>query len=300
MRPASSSAPSRAFAVAGPMSTAVLWMLAALACFAALDTTTKVVSRLAPVLLVVWFRFLFQGVLSTLLLVPRRRQLHTLRSRHEKLQWLRGVSLVGCSLFAILALQHLPLGEFTAILMLTPLSIALMAVRAQGERIGALRWALLFGGMAGALIILRPGSAMFGWAVLLPLAVVVCNTVYQLVTARLARREDSGITQCYTGWIGALVTSVALPWAWQSVSARAWALMALIGLLGSAGHLLLMQAYRRAPPGRLTPLLYGQIGFATLASWWVFDHTPDALAWLGLVMIAGCGAASALMPPHRA
>lgn len=254
----------------------------------------------APILLVIWFRFVFQGLLATLMLLPRRRRLHGLRSRHPGLQWARGLSLVGCSGFAFASLRHMPLGEFTAILMLTPLAIALMAVRTLGERIGPVRWALLLGGLAGALTILRPGGALFGWAALLPLGLVVCNTAYQIITARLAGLEDSGITQCYTGWVGALVASLALPWGWQQVSAQAWALMLLIGVLGSTGHLLLMQAYRRAPAGRLAPFLYAQIGFATLASWWVFGHTPDLPAWIGLLMIAGCGAASTLLQDRHA
>jgi len=35
------------------------------------------------------------------------------------------------------------------------------------------------------------------------------------------------------------------------------------------------------------------IGAATLIAWLVFDHLPDPWAWLGMAIIAVCGAATA-------
>ena len=69
----------------------------------------------------------------------------------------------------------------------------------------------------------------------------------------------------------------------------------LIGFLGTFGHLMLIRAYMRASAPVLTPFLYTQIGFATLAGWLVFDHAPDALAWLGIAVIAASGVGNALL-----
>jgi drug/metabolite transporter (DMT)-like permease len=41
------------------------------------------------------------------------------------------------------------------------------------------------------------------------------------------------------------------------------------------------------------PFLYLQIGAAALIAWWVFDHLPDGWAWLGMAIIAVCGAGTA-------
>ena len=48
-----------------------------------------------------------------------------------------------------------------------------------------------------------------------------------------------------------------------------------------------------APTSTLMPFLYVQIGFASLIAWLVFDHLPDAWAWVGMAIIAACGAATA-------
>jgi drug/metabolite transporter (DMT)-like permease len=69
-----------------------------------------------------------------------------------------------------------------------------------------------------------------------------------------------------------------------------WVLVALMGVFGSLGHYVMIQAYHRAPASRLTPYMYAQIGFATLGGWIVFDHAPDVWTVLGIALIAVCGA----------
>jgi drug/metabolite transporter (DMT)-like permease len=268
---------------------AVAVLLAALLCFAALDTTTQAITSMAPLVMAVWFRYLFQAVSTAAVLLPRRGRA-LLRTRHPWLQAMRGLMLLTTSLLGFLSLQHMPVGEFTAIVMLTPLAVTLLAAHALGERIGVLRWAVLFGGFAGALLIVRPGRDMLGVAALYPLALVAALAAFQVLTSRLARTDDPGTMHFYTGWIGTLACSVALPWSWRSLDGTAWALLVAAGVLGSLGHFLFIQGYRRAPASTLTPFLYVQIAFATLGGWWVFGHAPDGLTWAGIVVIAVCGA----------
>jgi drug/metabolite transporter (DMT)-like permease len=71
------------------------------------------------------------------------------------------------------------------------------------------------------------------------------------------------------------------------------ALLVMIGALGTIGHLLLIRALGMAAASTLMPFLYVQIGAATLIAWLVFDHLPDPWAWLGMAIIAVCGAATA-------
>jgi len=276
-------------------------VIAASAFFAALDTTTKAVSTLAPMVMAVWFRYLFQALLTSVTLLPRqgRALLHT---QHPWLQALRGAMLLGSSAFAYLSVRHMQVGEFTAIVMLTPLLITLLAAHSLGERISLWRWLLVFGGFSGALIIVRPGSDMLGVAALFPLGLVITNAIYQILTARLSRTDSPGSMHFYTGWFGALACGLLLPWYWTSLSPSTWLLMCGTGLFASIGHLLLIQGYRRAPASTLTPFLYFQIAFAALAGWLVFSHAPDPATWLGMLIIAVCGAGGTFLsrPPKSA
>ena len=268
-------------------------LVLAVACFAVLDITTKVVSMSVPVVMALWFRYVFQAMATTVTMLPVRGRA-MLRTAHPKFQCLRGVLLLTSSALAFFSLKYMPVGEFTAVVMITPLVITLLAALTLGERVSALRWALVAGGFAGTLVIIRPGGDAFDWVLLLPLGLVASNAWFQILTSRLVKTEDPVTMQFYTGWVGTLIASAALPFFWTELDSTAlWAGLVFMGVMGSVGHFMMILAYARAPASTLTPFLYAQIGFAMLGGWLVFSHVPDQWSMLGMVMIAVCGAAGA-------
>lgn len=268
-------------------------VIAAVACFATLDTTTKVVSVSVPLLMGLWFRYFFQAVATTAVVLPLRGW-RSLRTAHPKFQLLRGLLLLTSSLFAFLSLKYMPVAEFTSVVGIVPLAITLLAATALGESVSRLRWTLIAGGFIGTLIIIRPGSEHFGWSVLFPLVVVVSNSWFQVLTSKLARTEDPITMHFYTGWVGTLVASLALPFVWTTLpSWWLWAGLMLMGLTATVGHFFLILAYTRTSAATLTPFFYTQIGFAMLGGWLAFSHVPDGWSMMGIGMIALCGALSA-------
>jgi drug/metabolite transporter (DMT)-like permease len=267
--------------------------VAAVACFAALDTTTKYVSASVPLLMALWFRYAFQAVATTAVVLPLRG-LSALRTLHPKFQALRGVLLLASSLFAFASLKYLPVGEFTAIVMVAPLAITVLAATVLHERVTPLRWVLVAGGFLGTVIIIRPGGEAFTWASLLPLALVGTNAWFQVLTSKLARTEDPLTMHFYTGWVGALIASLALPFVWTWLrDPGLWVALCFMGFMATVGHFMLILGYQRAPASTLTPYLYAQIAFAMLGGWLVFSHVPDGWSVVGIAMIAVCGAAGA-------
>ena len=156
------------------------------------------------------------------------------------------------------------------------------------------------GGFIGALIVVRPGSGLIGWAALLPLAAAFSNAAFQIMTSRYAPHENPFTTNFYTGATGMtialpiLLASVADP---LEVLAAAPALqlgaLATVALLGTTGHLMLIMALARAPAATLMPFQYSQLAVAALAGFIVFGVVPDGWGWIGMAVIAGCGAGSA-------
>ena len=268
-------------------------LVLAVACFAVLDTTTKTVSLSVPALMALWFRYAFQAIATTVAVLPKRGWA-LLRTEHPRFQCLRGVLLLTSSFLAFFSLKHMPVGEFTAIVMITPLVMTLLASLTLGEPVSVLRWVLVTGGFVGTLIIIRPGGERFSWAMLLPLGLVISNAWFQILTSRLARTEDPFTMHFYTGWVGTLLASLALPFFWTSLDSwMLWAGLCLMGVMATVGHFVMILAYARAPVSTLTPFLYAQIGFAMLGGWLAFSHVPDQWSMLGIGMIAVCGAAGA-------
>lgn len=267
----------------------VVFLISAMACFAVLDTAVKVVGAFVSILVSVWFRYVFQAVAVTAVMLPvRGRSLwHT---EHPRYQLLRGLLLLTVSALSFVSVQFMPVGEFTAFVMTTPLVVTLLAAIFLHEKVSALRWVLVGGGFLGALLVVQPGGATIGWATLLPVVMVFTYAWFQILTSRLARTEDPMTMHFFTGWVGALVATAVLPFVWQAMpDTRTLALLCLVGLMGTVGHFLLILAFARASASTLTPFLYTQIGFAMLCGWLVFDHVPGLLESLGIALIVCCG-----------
>ncbi|MFP8780785.1 DMT family transporter [Hydrogenophaga sp. RWCD_12] len=261
----------------------------ATACFALLDTTSQYVGGVVPVLMAVWLRFLVQTGMTAAMLYPSQGK--ALFVTHAPWwQLLRGALMVASGSVAYISLQHVPVGEFTAILMLVPLVITLMASLLLREHVSGLTWLLVAGGLSGALIVVRPKGSDLNMGMFLPLVLVLINACYQIVTSKMVRTEDPGTMHFYTGLTGLVFGTVALPWSWAPMHGlKIWLLVGLLGVFGSLGHYFMIKGYQKAPASRVTPYMYTQIAFATGAGWLVFGHAPDVWTVLGIALIAVCG-----------
>jgi len=262
--------------------------------FAALDTSTKWISASMPLLMALFMRYLVQSIIATVTLLPTRG-LALLRTQHPRFHVARGLLLILSSALAFLSLSLMPVGEFTAVVMVTPLVVTLLAARMLREKVRPLQWVFVAGGFVGTLLVVRPGGESFSWLLLFPLALVFVNTAFQLLTSRMAQTEDPLTLQFYTAWVGTVVAGLPVAWVWKQVDDwKVWAALLFMGFASSLGHLLLIWSFRKAPASSLMPFMYAQIAFGMLGGWLVFQHRPDAIAVGGMLLIAASGVAAAL------
>ncbi len=270
-------------------------LLAAVACFAVLDTTTKRVTSEVPLLMAIWARYFFQALVTTAWVLPQKG-LAVLKTQHPGMQVTRGMLLIVVTGLAFASLQVMPVGEFTAVVMTTPLLVTLLAARLLGEHVSVFRVVLVTGGFAGTALIVRPSGDAMSWWLLLPLALVVANAAFQLLTSKMTRTEATLTTQFYTSWVGTALASIPLIWAWVPITdLHIWLGLLLMGVAGAVGHLLMIMAFERTPAATLMPYMYLQIGFAMLGGWLLFDHIPDHVSLIGIGLIAACGTAGGLL-----
>jgi drug/metabolite transporter (DMT)-like permease len=279
-----------------PTSRATAWgiaytVLAAL-CFSVLDTTSQLIGLAAPIVMAQWLRYGVQVVSSGMVMATTGELAH-LRITRPRLHIARGLLMVCTTMLGFGSLRYVPVADFTAIVMLTPLLITLMSAWFLREKVSGLRWMLAAGGFAGVLIIIRPGSHTFEPAYLLVLLLAVVGAAFQVLTAWMMRTESSSQTHLASGVIGFLVMSAALPFFWQALPLRIWGLMLIVGLSASTGHLLLVMALKKAHASVVTPFIYTQLAFAVMGGWLMFGRVPDGWSFLGMVVIAMCGIANA-------
>ncbi|WP_139116014.1 DMT family transporter, partial [Xanthomonas translucens] len=139
---------------------AAAWMIAAVACFALMDATMKLLTAHYPALQVATLRggaslpFVLLWVLATAgprSILPVRWGLHLLRG-------VLGIAMIGCFAWA---LRSLPLSTAYTIYFVAPLLVTALSVPLLGEQVGPRRWAAIGIGLVGVLVVLRPGVGGF-------------------------------------------------------------------------------------------------------------------------------------------
>lgn len=267
----------------------ILLVMTAVIFFSVGDLLAKQLTREYPIPLIVWARFTFHLLFVIVALGPRHR-LALFRTRYPGIQFLRGLMLLFGSIFFITALKYMPLAETTAIAYLAPILVTLMSVVFLKEKVDTGRWIAILCSFAGVLTIIRPGGSVFSWAVLLPIANALAFATYQILTRRIAGLESPYTSILYAGLVGSLLSLATLPEAWTLPKSPVHLLLFLgIGILGSAGHLILIKAYNHAPLSRLAPFSYSQLIWVAIIGYVVFDDFPDAWSLTGIAILLASG-----------
>ena len=266
-----------------------LLVVVAVGIFALMDTMAKYLARSYPVSGVVWARYA-ANLLVLLVFLAARGELGRLRTARPGVQVMRGLLLAAASLLYFTSLTVLPLAEAAAIGFVMPLFLALLAVPMLGERMDGARFAAVLAGLAGALIIVRPGATVFTPYALLPIGMALCNALYQILTRKVAGVEHPLTSLVWGAIVGAVLLSFALPFAWVTpTDPWHWFLLAIIGVLASIGHFTLIRAYDYANATGLAPFFYTQLVWVMLLGWLVFGDFPDGWSLLGTGIIVASG-----------
>jgi drug/metabolite transporter (DMT)-like permease len=263
----------------------VLFILGAVFLFASSDALSKYLTQSYPVVLVLWVRYVVHVLLMLIALRPKSIT-SLFETANPKLQLVRGLCMACTNLLFISALRFIPLAEGTSIIYLTPLIITVLSGPLLGERVGRLQWVAVLIGFVGVLLIVRPGGALFHPVALLALGAACSFSLYQLVTRILNRTDSANVSNFISGLVSVAVTSLLLPFFWAIPTLYFGGLMVVLGFSALVSHLFMTHAYHHAKPSTLAPFTYLQLPFAGFIGYVLFDHIPDMLAFVGMLVIA--------------
>ena len=268
-------------------SRAILSMISAIFCFSIMDVSVKVLAPNVGVLPALWARYAGQMLLVFILVLPRLKSV--VRTRYPTLQFLRSILLMSATIFFFISLSLMPLTSAAALMSVNPVLITLGAALFLGETLGMRRITGIAVAMVGAMIVIRPGSDVFSLTALLPLAAAACYSGYALLTRRVGSDEDVWTSLFYTGLVGTVFLSLAVPFQWQSPDIPGLMLMILIALAGTLGKLALIRAFSQGEAAMLAPYSYSGLAFAAFWGFVFFAEIPDFWTVFGSVVIVGAG-----------
>ncbi len=210
----------------------------------------------------------------------------------------------GFSLFYT-AFPFMGLAEVTTIFFAAPLITGLLAVVFLRETIGPHRIGALIAGFAGVVIAMNPTSAEFNWVVILPLICAFFYAISQIIARQIGDRESSLTVGLHMlGYSGLMILPIG--WLinqsmdfgpgfghliWQSPTGMEkdlW-LLALLGLSGMAGHILVARAYQVANASLVAPFDYSYLPLATALAYFLWAEVPPPSTLIGMGLITASG-----------
>jgi len=259
--------------------------------FAVQDGISRHLGARYSVMTVVMLRFWFFAAFVVVLSATRPGGIaRVARSRALGLQIFRGVLLVFEICVTVLSFVLLGLIPSHAIFATCPLIIAALAGPMLGERVGWRRKVAIGVGLAGVLVILRPGFQVFSPVALVPLLGAFMFAIYGLLTRLVARVDSAETSFFWTGIGGAAAITAIAPFWWTPMHGWAdWSWMGLLCLTGVAGHFLLIKVYEVAEAGTVQPFAYFQLVFVSILALAIFGERPDVWTVAGAALILAAG-----------
>src|SRR6056297_920734 len=285
-----------------------LFALAAVMCFSLNDVGIKFLSDRYALHQVILIRSVIGTLVLLAVIMPLAGGLRVMRTRRLGAHLLRGVCVVFANMCLVLGLAAMPIADAVAVFFVSPLIITIFSVIFLRETVGARRWAAIAVGFIGVMVIVKPGTAAFQLASLLPVAAATLYAVIHIVARKIGGTESAATMAFYiqaTFIVASVIFGVTLGHGnfagsghpslefllrpWGPVAAGDWPLFGLLGLTGVLGGFFISQAYRLSEAAFAAPFEYVAMPMAIMWGVTVFGTWPDATAWIGIALIVGSG-----------
>ncbi len=265
-----------------------LFALAAFGVFSVHDVVVKFLGGAYSPFQIIFFSVLLSFPLVTLMLMrdPTSGHLRPVHPWWIALRTGAGV-LTGASVFY--AFSVLPLAQTYAVLFATPLLITVFSIPILKEKVGLHRWVAVVVGLAGVLIVLRPGSVRLEPGHLAALTGASGSALASIIIRKIGREERPVVLLLYPMVANFAVMSMALPFVYRPMPVGDLGLVGLISLFGFTAGLLLIAAYRNGEAAIVAPMQYSQIVWASLFGAWIFGETADPNTLIGAAIVIASG-----------
>ncbi len=253
-----------------------------------MDALAKHLSLSMDVFQIAWARYFFSTLFTLSLMIFFYRKT-LVWSKNPKLQLIRGFVLAFSTLCFFYSISVISLPKALTLAFVAPITCTAFSPIFLNENVGIRRWSAVLTGFIGALIVIRPGFIEVNLATLAAVSCGVCYGFYFIITRKLSTSDNSLLTLLFTSVVGLAIISLFVPSVWVYPSSSEWFMMAVIGLIASVAHLLIILSLKYADASKLAPLGYTEIITNIIISYYFFHELPDNWTYLGLFIIVLSG-----------
>jgi drug/metabolite transporter (DMT)-like permease len=265
-----------------------LFALLAFAIFSTHDVIIKVLGGSYSPIQIVFFSVLLSFPLATVMLM-RDSTADTLIPRHPWWLALRTVAAVITGVSAFYAFSVLPLAQTYAIIFASPLLITVLAIPVLGEKVGLPRWIAVLVGLAGVMVVLRPGTTELGLGHLAALAAALGGSVAAIVVRKIGAEERPVVMLLYPMVVNFIVMAALLPLVYEPMPIDHLGMLGVIAVFAWTANRLVIAAYQSGEAAIIAPMQYSQIIWASLYGFLFFDEVIDGPTALGAGIIIASG-----------
>lgn len=266
----------------------IILSLLAFAIFATHDVFIKYLGASYSAFQLIFFSSLLSFPLATLMLM-RDSTAGTLRPVNPGWITVRTIASSAGAVLAFYAFSTLPLAQVYALVFAMPLLITILSIPILKERVSIQRWAAVLFGLAGVLIVLRPGSSDFTLGHAAALLAACFAALGSVILRRVGRQERPVVVMLYPLLLNFTVAGAALSWVYEPMPIEHLGMVAIIAILAFTAGLVLIAAYNAADAAIVAPMQYSQIIWATIYGFILFDETIDQPTLIGSCIIISSG-----------
>ena len=260
-----------------------LWMVGALLSFSLMAVAVRELLRTLPSLEILFLRSLiaFAMVVSVL----PRMGLKPLRTRLFGLHFVRNMFHLSGQYAWIYAIAFLPLATVFAIEFTMPVWTAVLAALVLGERLNQGRIVMLVLGIAGVVIIVKPGVRAIDPATLVMLGGALAYACSLTMTKRIARDDTTYAVLFYMQAIQLPVAFLlVLPvWVAPTIATLPW--LVVTGAAALVAHYCMTHSLRIADATVVAPIDFLRLPLIAVVGMAFYDEPLDWTIFLGAAII---------------
>ena len=271
-----------------PNAKGALLALLAFGIFSTHDVIVKVLGGGYSAFQIVFFSVLLSFPLAMIMLM-RDSTPGTLVPKHPWWLALRTGAAVVTGVSVFYAFSVLPLTQVYAIIFATPLLITILAIPVLGEKVRLRRWMAVLVGLAGVIVVLRPGTTDLTLGHLAALMGAVGGALASIVVRKIGAEERTAVMLLYPMMANFLIMACALPFVYQPMPIGDLGLLAIIAVFAWIAGRLVIAAYQAGEAAIIAPMQYSQIIWASVFGYLFFGETIDGATALGAGIIIASG-----------